>query len=166
MLGRGRASSVFPPPSRRSLACDDYQAASEANFQLTGRRLNKQSFNISPKVREVDEHVKPGMQERVREAHPELSFRSLNEGVAVRANKKTKAGRELRWRMLRGVLDGLPSTAALPDDLRGLCQPDDYIDALACAWTAVCVAGAAARRIPCEPEIDERGLRMEMWHPG
>ncbi|TMG01274.1 MAG: DUF429 domain-containing protein [Chloroflexi bacterium] len=57
-------------------------------------------------------------------------------------------------------------TAELPTELRGLSQMDDYVDALACAWTALCVARGNARRIPSEPELDERGLRMEMWLPG
>ncbi len=59
LLGRGRASSVFPPPSRRSLSFAEYREASDVNFQITERRLSKQSFNISPKVREVDGLMKP-----------------------------------------------------------------------------------------------------------
>ncbi|SRR6266542_4681543 len=166
MLGRGPASSVFPPPCRRALSFADYRAASDFNLQLSGRNLNKQSFNISPKVRDVDEAMKPGMQERVREVHPELSFRSLNGGVSVPLNKKTEAGRDHRWRLLRAVFPDLPPTAELPPALRGLCQRDDYIDALACAWTAACVAMGKPQRIPSEPELDERGLRLEMWLPG
>jgi predicted RNase H-like nuclease len=165
LLGRGRASSVVPPPSRCALSFADYRAASDVNLQLTGRKLNKQSFNISPKVREVDEAIKPGMQERVREVHPELAFRSLNGGVPVPLNKKTQDGRDHRWRPLRSVLPDLPPSAALPPALRGLCQTDDYIDALVCAWTAVCMARGTARRIPAEPGADDRGLRMEMWLP-
>ena len=165
MLGRGRASSVFPSPSRRALSFPDYRAASDVNLQLTGRKLNKQSFNISPKVREVDEAMKAGVQERVREVHPELAFLSLNGGVSVPLNKKTEAGRDHRWRLLRAVYPDLQPTADLPPELRGLCQMDDYIDALVCAWTAVCMARGTARRIPAEPDADDRGLRMEMWLP-
>ena len=127
--------------------------------------MNKQSFNISRKVREVDEAMKPATQERVREAHPELAFRSLSGGIAVPSNKKTHAGRDDRWRLLRAVLLELPPSAALPAGLRGRCQADDYIDALGCAWTAVCVARRTARRIPAEPDADDHGLRMEMWLP-
>ena len=134
-------------------------------MQVTRRKLNKQSFNISPNVREVDEAMKPGMQERVREVHPELAFRSLNGDVSVPLNKKTEDGRDHRWRLLRSVLPDLPHSAALPPALRGLCQTDDYIDALVCAWTAVCVARGTARHIPAEPDTDDRGLRMEMWLP-
>ena len=93
ILGRGRGSSVFPSPSRCALSFADFRTASNVNFQFTGRKLNKQSFNISLKVREVDEVMEPGMQERLREVHPELSFGSLNEGASVQANKRTESGR-------------------------------------------------------------------------
>jgi predicted RNase H-like nuclease len=165
MLGPGRASSVFPPPSRRSLAFDDYRSASDANYQLTGRRLNKQSFNIAPKIREVDTAMKAGMQERVREAHPELCFWSLNGGRPMRLNKKTTAGRGARWRVLRAVMPDLRPNPSLPPEMRGRCSADDYVDAIVCAWTAACVIRGKARTIPAEPETDERGLRMEIWLP-
>src|SRR5438132_7309829 len=165
MLGRGRASSVFPPPSRRAPSFADYRDASDVNFQLTGRNLNKQSFNISPKVREVDEEIKAGMQDRLREAHPELSFWSLNGGASVVANKKTAAGRDQRWRLLLTIFPELERNAQLPKKLRGLCQMDDYIDALAGARTAACAAGGTAKRIPPEPQVDEPGLRLDMWLP-
>src|SRR5437870_4489813 len=53
----------------------------------------------------------------------------------------------------------------IPPCRQALGAPDDYIDALVCAWTAACVLQGTARRIPQEPEADERGLRMEMWLP-
>src|SRR2546427_8988622 len=109
--------------------------------------------------------MKPGMEDQVREVHPELAFRSLNGGSSVPLNKKTGAGRDHRWRLLRAVLPDLPPTADLPAELRGLCQMDDYVDALGCAWTAVCVTRGTARRIPAEPDADDHGLRMEMWLP-
>jgi predicted RNase H-like nuclease len=165
ILGPGRSSSVFPPPSRRSLPFGDYRTASDMNYQLTGRRLNRQSFNIAPKVREVDDVMKPGMQERVLEVHPELCFQALNGGRSMRLNKKTTAGREARWRLLRAVLPDLRPNPSLPPGLKGRCSADDYVDALVCAWTAMSVIRAEARCIPAEPEVDERGLRMEMWLP-
>ena len=166
LLGPGRASSVFPPPSRRALNYEEYGRASRVNFELTGRRLTRQSFNIAPKVREVDASMKPGMQDRVGEAHPELCFRALNGGRPMRFNKKTTIGREARWRLLKTIIPGLSQNPTLPPSLKGRCGADDYVDALACAWTAACVLRGEARRIPEEPEVDERGLRMEMWLPG
>jgi predicted RNase H-like nuclease len=166
ILGPGRAASVFPAPSRRALAFADYEAASGTNFELTGRHLNRQSFNVGGKVREVDGAMKAGMQDRVREVHPELCFWALNGRKAMRLNKKTTAGREVRWRVLRRVFEGLGSNPTVPRELKGLCGADDYVDALVAAWTAACVARGEARRIPEEPEVDERELRMEMWLPG
>jgi predicted RNase H-like nuclease len=164
-LGRGRASSVFPPPSRRSLSFADYRTASDVNFQITGRRLNKQSFNISPKVRQVDDAIKPAMQDRVREVHPELCFRALNGDVAMRHNKKARDGRGERWRLLREILRHLDESPALPRALRGKCGLDDYVDSLVCAWTAVCILRGTATCIPSDPTVDARGLRMEMGTP-
>ena len=165
MLGRGRASSVFPPPSRRSLSLDDYREASDVNFKVTERRLSKQSFNISPKVRQVADAIKPAMQDRVREVHPELCFWALNGEVAMQHNKKTRAGLKERWQLLRAFLADLDETPALPPALRGRCGLDDYVDSLVCAWTAACVSRGDARSLPSEPHRDERGLRMEMWYP-
>jgi len=165
MLGPARGSSVFPPPSRRSLAFDDYRSASDANYQLTGRHLNKQSFNIAPKIREVDAAMKAGMQKWVREAHPELCFWAINAGRPMRFNKKTTFGREQRWRLLRAVLPDVRPNPSLPPELKGRCGADDYVDAIVCAWTALCVVRGDGQRIPAEPEVDERGLRMEMWLP-
>jgi len=165
MLGRGRASSVFPPPSRRSLSFDDYREVSEVNFKLTERRLSKQSLHISPKVRQVDDAIKPVMQGRVREVHPELAFWALNGQAAMRVNKTRREGREERWRLLRAALADLCETPALPAALGGKCGVDDYVDSLVCAWTAACISRGDAQSFPLEPERDERRLRMEMWMP-
>ena len=143
----------------------NYRTASDVNFQITGRHLTKQSFNISPKVREVDEAIKPGMQDRVREVHPELCFSALNGDITMSHNKKTRGGREERWRLLRGVLPDLDDAPALPAALGGRCGLDDYIDALVCGWTGVCISRGEARSMPSEPQTDERGMRMEMWYP-
>jgi predicted RNase H-like nuclease len=166
LLGSARGPSVFPPPSRRALGVDDYLRASMLNFELTGRYLNKQAFNIGAKIHEVDQVIKAGMQERVREVHPELSFQALNGGAAMRLSKKTAAGREMRWRLLRAVLPELRPSPVVPAEIRGRCSPDDYIDAIVCAWTAFRVVRGEARCIPAEPELDAHGLRMEMWVPG
>ena len=40
---------------------------------------------------------------------------------------------------------------------------DDLLDAMAILWTADRYATGAAERLPESPEVDERGLRMEIW---
>jgi len=40
---------------------------------------------------------------------------------------------------------------------------DDVVDATLAAWTAHRIAMEKAQRIPSDPPVDSRGLRMEMW---
>ena len=41
---------------------------------------------------------------------------------------------------------------------------DDLNDAFAALWTARKIACGQAQRIPALPDVDARGLRMEMWY--
>jgi predicted RNase H-like nuclease len=45
------------------------------------------------------------------------------------------------------------------------CAVHDYLDALAAAWTALCLFEGRGQRVPLSPEKDGRGLRMEIWYP-
>jgi predicted RNase H-like nuclease len=40
--------------------------------------------------------------------------------------------------------------------------PDDLLDAVAAAWTARRLVEGVAERLPAEPAVDRRGLRMEI----
>lgn len=164
LLGQRRAT-VFDPPCREAISQTDFHAANAANRAATGRGLSIQAHGIAPKIAEVDAVMTPDLQSRVLEVHPELCFRALNGGQPVLSSKKRVAGRDERWRLLRAALASLPEEPPRPRDLPTGCAPDDYVDALAVAWTAVCVARGRACRIPDEPEVDPRGLRMEMWYP-
>jgi predicted RNase H-like nuclease len=92
LLAPKRSSSVFPPPLRAVLRCDDYREACDRSAAICGKRLSKQAFNITPKIREADNALRPSDQSRVVEAHPELAFRRLNSGRPLTHNKKTAAG--------------------------------------------------------------------------
>lgn len=91
LLGR-RASSVFTPPTRALLEATRYE-------QVRSHGVSIQAFGILPKIREVDRLMTLELQTIVREAHPELAFRSLT-GAPLQHNKKTSAGREERLRVL------------------------------------------------------------------
>ncbi len=41
-------------------------------------------------------------------------------------------------------------------------QPDDLLDAIVAVWTARRVAEGVAERLPPDPLVDRRGLRMEI----
>jgi len=166
LLGRPSASSVFPAPSRQACSVRDYWQASAVNLEVAGRRLNRQTFNIAPKVAEVDAAMSPGLQTRVYETHPELAFWALNGRESLAHRKKRRAGRDERWALLRSALPGLPPAAPRPRDMPRGCAVDDYLDALAAAWTALCIFEGRAHRAPLSPQKDARGLRMEIWYPG
>jgi predicted RNase H-like nuclease len=166
LLGR-RRSSVFPPPCRDALNFRGLEASDE-NYRVAEKRLSLQTRAIVPKIHEVDSKMTPYQQSRVKEVHPELCFYTLNSRrPLVHAKKeKARAGVIERWQILRKVLPQLGPDPDLPSVLRGRgCAIDDYIDAIVAAWTAACIRDGLAARIPEDPVLDERQLRMEMWLP-
>jgi hypothetical protein len=54
---------------------------------VTGRAISKQTFNISPKIREVDLLMTAALQDRVYEVHPEC-FHALNGSPLSHGKKK------------------------------------------------------------------------------
>ncbi|MGI9520030.1 MAG: DUF429 domain-containing protein [Hyphomicrobiaceae bacterium] len=164
-----RQSSIFAMPSRSAVMCSTYQQACETALATSAppRKVSKQAFHLFPKIREVDALMTPGLQERVFECHPEVAFWALNGETALDLPKKIKsrpshAGLELRRNLLRsaGYSPELLHNSRFPKKSVG---PDDIIDACVNAWSAGRIRAGQARRFPDEPEVDERGLRMEIW---
>ncbi|HEY3110435.1 MAG TPA: DUF429 domain-containing protein, partial [Chloroflexota bacterium] len=157
-----RRSSVFNPPTRRLLALIEsaatYQAANALAWRDLGHGIGVQAFNIFAKIREVDAPMTPELQSRVREVHPELCFAAMR-GAPCTHPKKSAAGAAERLAALRASCAWLGAGA--PRSPPGAAS-DDLLDALAVAWTAERIAGGAAETRPAEPELDPRGLRMEM----
>jgi predicted RNase H-like nuclease len=162
LLGRLRASSVFTPPTRPGLAASVYADVSRVN----GTGMSKESFNILPKIRDVDEVIAASDQKRVFEAHPELAFAALA-GATARHNKKTAEGRRQRVRLLRRIFG-----RSFQDPVRlrlehGAAKValDDVVDAYVLAHVADRIRRRTAVRLPsAEPQRDRRGLRMEIWY--
>jgi predicted RNase H-like nuclease len=73
-LGPGRASSVFPAPSRDACRASDVNEARRLNEAELGKSLSAQAWGICPKIAEVDVFMlsNPTAQLRVREMHPEV----------------------------------------------------------------------------------------------
>ncbi len=155
VLGRPRSSSVFSPPVRPSLDCRTFEEAREYG-------LNLQSFGILPKVRELDRIMTPGLQSRIREAHPEICFFTLAGLAPAQAGKKKAEGRNERAALLDQyffqVEEGLgsfPTSKATADDI---------LDAYACAWTAMRLFRGEAGCLPDDPPRDAKGLQMAIWY--
>jgi len=164
MLGP-RRSSVFSPPIRPALGCQDWQAAREFGLTLQG-------FGILPKIREVDQVMTPALQRRVIESHPEVAFRQLA-GSPMENNKKRSAGRRELLRVLAtaGSIEPLSHFTNIERTFEQDRQQfrrrevalDDIIDAYVMLVVASRYASGEADRIPATPPVDGRGLRMEIW---
>ena len=163
LLGRGRASSVFPALIRPLLAATDHADACEKRLQVDGKRMSLQAWAIVPKIREIDSLLRedPELRTRVREVHPEVSFYFLAGGRPMRHGKKSRAGREERRVLLEPVF-GHWLSAALEERRRMSAAEDDVLDAFVALWTAERIAHGQAQTIPAAPPVDACGLRMEI----
>lgn len=158
-----RASSVFPAPVRGVLHADSREQANEIGVRTDGRRLSQQLWAIVPKVREVDAlfEVHGGLQDRVREVHPELSFWAWNGGQPMQHPKRSSQGRDDRRQLVERSYPGVFEVVRSSFTKRQVAD-DDILDACAALWTAERIAAGAAESIPTTIEHDGRGLRMEI----
>ncbi len=153
ILGK-RGASVFPAPTRAALNSPTYEHAKAIG------PINLQTFRILRRVADVDGAMIPAMQTRVREGHPELSFREMANGAGALRTKASAEGRAQRRRLLAKL--GLDVDALLARRPPGA-QADDVLDAAAMVWTAARIGYDQARPVPTDAPCDAKGLRMEIW---
>jgi predicted RNase H-like nuclease len=152
-----RRSSVFPAPVRAVLGAITYEDACAVSRAVGGKGLSKQLYNILGKIREVDGLQSPGLQERLFEACPELSFAVMSGGAPMRHNKRTAEGRAER---VATLIANLGEVAPVVDTPPKGATSDDVFDALALAWTARRYAAGSSIRLG--DGVDDTGLRMEV----
>jgi predicted RNase H-like nuclease len=147
MLAR-RASSVFPTFPRQVIESPTYEAALMAARELGLPGISRQSYGLRTKILELD--IAARDDERVIEAHPELSFSALAGGQACVYPKKSWNGLAERLALLTraGIVLG-ESFATI-----GTAPPDDVVDAAAAAWTARRYARGEA--LPLPPDHRQR----------
>jgi predicted RNase H-like nuclease len=163
LLGRPRASSVFPAPIRPVLAARSWEEACAIRSRVEGKRMSKQAWGIVDRIRAVDRELRarPDLQPRVREVHPEVSFCAWN-GAAMRSNKKSTAGREQRRRLVNEVFGADAYDAARARFLARDVAHDDILDAFATLWSAERILRGESCSLPESPLLDDFGLRMEI----
>lgn len=157
LLGFPHAGAIGSTPTRKSLACRSYDEARAAN----GGLLDVVTWQQFKKIREIDAEMQPYLQRKVYEVRPELSFLQLNDDVAMKHTKDSKAGQAERQELLRRRMPGSERVLdfeGLPESVR-LAHRTDACGAL---WTARRVAAKAITRLPENPEWDENGLRMQI----
>ena len=161
LLTRLRGSSVFPAPPRELLTKHTHSEANAYSKALCGKGVPRQAHAIFPKIAQVDEIMTPELQDRLFEVHPELCFWGLA-GAPMQHSKKTHEGYEERRRILSQVLSTEIPRQSEVRNLRLPIEADDLLDALVAGVSALRASRGDARRIPDDPEIDGKGLRMEM----
>lgn len=168
VLGSGRRSSIFSAPSRDVL---DAATHAEANARSkagssSGIGVSLQTFNITGKVREVDDALRSGRAslDRVREVHPELAFWEMGSRGLMPPSKKTTAGIQERRRLLEGTgwFTGLDFGEVLARFPRRDVGRDDILDAAAACWSAGRLARSQEKRVPDRPPKDSHGLVMQI----
>ncbi len=163
-----RQSSVFSIPARAAVFAETYDEARRQALANSNppRSVARQAFAIFPKIREMDLFMTPALQNRIFECHPELSFRELNGGAPMSLPKHVKSaasrpGLDQRCELLErvGFDPGLLRHNPWPRKLVG---PDDVVDACVLAWSAARIHAGRHIRLPADPPVDARGLRMEI----
>jgi predicted RNase H-like nuclease len=164
MLGP-RKASVFPVPCRAAVYAPNYDAAIKRNETVTGKRIFRATWNLIPRMRQVDEMLRADSRARgvIREAHPELLFWGLNKKRPMTFYKKDAAGEAERLDVLQRIYPGAKShflefKKTLPQKSAA---PDDLLDALAAAITGL-LGRTRLQTLPPSPERDSMGLPMEM----
>jgi predicted RNase H-like nuclease len=122
--------------------------------------MSQQAWGIAPKIRQVDDAIKPDCQQWAFEVHPEVCFWALNRRRPMKHNKKTREGSLERLALLRGVFPRIENHLANPPPRVGA---DDLLDAAAAAWSAVRLHNAEALPV-CTPEHDEKDLSVAIWY--
>ena len=158
----GRARVFFCPPreSMKGQTAEQFQAI---HRRVTNKGAGLPVWGIVTKLKEVDAAMCPELQGRIREFHPELTWKRL--AGFVTASKHGATGLLQRIDVLNkhksGWLRGL-KTAHLPSSV----ALDDVLDCLVGISVADAVAGNAdyKGRLPeGDPPKDDHGLRMEIW---
>ncbi len=161
-----RRSSIFYPPIREVVDLQNYTHANQLSKDLTGKGLSIQSWNIRPKIIELDTFLcrNPVAADIFRESHPELCFTTLNDMNPLRYSKKEHLGINERLEILRRYYPGADSFLADCSQRFRRCEArlDDIIDALCLAVRAA--SGIPLKKIPPDLPHSSEDMPMVIWY--
>jgi predicted RNase H-like nuclease len=157
-----RAAAVFRVPVRPAAYAESFAAALFVSRERCRKGIFNATWAFCPRIVEVDRVMRPEVQERVFEAHREVCFWGLNGKRAMRHNKTTPEGYEERRELLSVTLcRELAKREVCNSRVLGV-DPDRLLDTAAAALTAYRAFQGKSENLPREPEMDGKGLRMEM----
>ena len=163
VLSDRRKSSVFRVPVRDAVYASTYEEASHINFLRTGKKLSKQSWFLSAKIRELAEYLRlhTGLNKHMHEAHPELCVEGLA-GRALNHRKAIREGFKERLNLLRQtepLTESCIASAWLDHGGYEL-QRDDILDACILALSARHISDC--RLLPEQAPLDQYKLPMQI----
>lgn len=159
-----RHHSVFSTPVRAAVYSDDYVLAKSINKEATGKSISIQSWNICPKIKEVDQFIQDTSNDFTAiESHPEYCFYRLNQNKHLQHKKSTPAGVDERIKLLHTYKAEYTKAfeLALKSFPRKAVKADDILDALCLHLTGQHELGY----IKNEPIKDEKGITMQIAFP-
>ncbi|MGD8649490.1 MAG: DUF429 domain-containing protein [Desulfobacterales bacterium] len=165
ILSPKRHHSIFSPPCRDALTAGNYRQACRINQKVCHRKISKQAWHISRKIKEVDDLMMahPAAQNMLKETHPEVCFWALAHKAPMGHSKKSPEGKAERFAVLKkyfGKSSAVINSALGRYPRKQLAQ-DDILDALVNAVTAARL-DASMETLPPEPTRDMLGLPMQM----
>ncbi len=150
-----RGSTIFPTPARACLDAHSYLDACALSFDVSGKKISKQSWAIMPKIAEIDRVITANDSERIIEVHPECAFLTMNDGRRL-PSKHTLEGLTIRAALIQREFGPVDTRA------RGA-KADDVLDAYAALWSTRRFHLGTHMVMPAgEPQFDERGLPMRI----
>jgi predicted RNase H-like nuclease len=168
VLGKEYASSVFDAPIRPAAEAPSYSMASMISFDYTEKKISMQTWNITPKIMQIDALLRENEHLKVKcfESHPELLFKILNGGNIVEQKKSTGLGVKHRINLLKAYM---PNVKDLYREVRENenakdLKDNDLLDAMALAVFAKISHQNGLKTIPEQPKQDEFGLTMAIHY--
>tara|TARA_B100001769_G_scaffold256575_1_gene233959 strand:+ start:726 stop:1412 length:687 start_codon:yes stop_codon:yes gene_type:complete len=129
LLGKWHSRCFMAPP-KKALETKDYKKACEISFNICGKKISKQCYNLFPKIRELEAL----RDSRLIEFHPEIAFMLLNKNNVISESKKTIEGIAKRTALIKKVIPGFSSL------VKQFASPkvkvDDLLDSTALALVA------------------------------
>ncbi|MFT3681425.1 MAG: DUF429 domain-containing protein [Ferruginibacter sp.] len=167
MLTGHRKFSVFNVPCREAVYVESFEEANRINKKILSKGLSKQSWAITPKIREVDRWLNKNKELRsiLKESHPEIVFHWLNGGRSMAFNKKSSNGLKERIGVLMKYdkrIEKIYKDAAKfkKKDV----TPDDVADALCLAVAGNKINSTKKQTLPEFTHVDEKGIEMAMYY--
>ncbi len=165
LLGK-RGSAVAPIPCRQAVYAEGKEAQAAANRKVLDMAFSRQTEVLVPRIREVDTFLEthPSYKNFLCESQPDLCFSRIS-GLPIETKKDALYGVRDRAGILAPYFPTLTPQRASELAKANSCRADDVMDAAVLALTACMQAHGYFETVPAQPDVDSRGLRMQVVIP-